>query len=65
MFLLYSILLTLVFLACLPYFAYQALVNRKYVLNLRERMGRLPASLRNDGRTTLWLHCVSVGETLA
>ena len=69
MFLLYSILLTLVFLACLPYFAYQALVNRKYVMNLRERMGRLPdslnASLRNDGRVTLWLHCVSVGETLA
>ncbi len=61
----YSILLTIVFLACLPYFAYQALVNRKYVLNLRERMGRLPASLRDDGRATLWLHCVSVGETLA
>ncbi len=65
MFLLYSILLTIVFLACLPYFAYQALVNRKYVLNLRERMGRLPADLQADGRATLWLHCVSVGETLA
>ena len=65
MFLLYSILLTLACLACLPYFAYQALVNRKYVLNLRERMGRLPNGLRDDGRATLWLHCVSVGETLA
>ena len=62
---LYSFLLTLVFIACLPYFAYQALVNRKYVMNLRERMGRLPADLQSDGRATLWLHCVSVGETLA
>jgi 3-deoxy-D-manno-octulosonic-acid transferase len=69
MYLLYSFLLTLVFLACLPYFAYQALVNRKYVANLRERMGRLPEFLRaasdDERRAVLWVHCVSVGETLA
>lgn len=60
---LYSILLSFAFLALLPYFAWRAIVNRKYLRNLRERLGRLPDDLRPDGRPTIWLHAVSVGET--
>lgn len=63
--LLYSLFFTLAFIALLPYFAYQALVKRKYLSNLRQRLGWLPGKLRADGRPTIWLHAVSVGETLA
>jgi 3-deoxy-D-manno-octulosonic-acid transferase len=68
MYLLYSFLLTLAAVAFLPYFAYQAFVNRKYLSNFRERLGRLPESLSagaEDRRPAIWLHAVSVGETLA
>jgi len=65
MYFFYSLLLTLAFIALLPYFAYQALVNRKYLRNFRERMGLVPDSLKADSRPTIWLHAVSVGETLA
>jgi 3-deoxy-D-manno-octulosonic-acid transferase len=60
----YSFLLTLIFIALLPYFTYQILVNGKYLSNLRERLGLLPDSLKSDARSTIWLHAVSVGETL-
>ncbi len=63
--LIYSLLLTLTFIALLPYFVYQALFHRKYLNNFRERMGILPDSLRNDARPAIWLHAVSVGEALA
>lgn len=63
--LLYSFFFTLAFIALLPYFAYQALVNRKYLSNLRERLGWLPDELQAETRPTIWLHAVSVGETLA
>ena len=63
--LLYSLLLTFIALLLLPYFFYQALVNRKYLGNFRERLGlRLP-EMPAGGRPTIWLHAVSVGETLA
>jgi 3-deoxy-D-manno-octulosonic-acid transferase len=61
----YSLLLTLAFIALLPYFVYQALIHRKYLSNLRERMGLLPDCLKNDARPAIWLHAVSVGEALA
>jgi 3-deoxy-D-manno-octulosonic-acid transferase len=60
----YSILLALAFIALLPYFAYQAAFKRKYLSNLRERLGLLPAELKSDSRPAIWLHAVSVGETL-
>jgi 3-deoxy-D-manno-octulosonic-acid transferase len=63
--LIYSLLLTLAFIALLPYFVYQALIHRKYLNNFRERMGLLPDSLKNDARPAIWLHAVSVGEALA
>lgn len=65
MYFLYSLLLTLAALALLPYFVWQAVVHRKYLNNLAERLGRLPEEWRADERPTLWLHAVSVGETLA
>lgn len=65
MYFLYSLLLTLAALALLPYFVWQAVVHRKYLHNLAERLGRLPEKWRADERPTLWLHAVSVGETLA
>jgi 3-deoxy-D-manno-octulosonic-acid transferase len=65
MYFLYSLLLTLAALVLLPYFAWQAVIHRKYLNNLAERLGRLPADWRTDTRPTLWLHAVSVGETLA
>lgn len=65
MYLLYSFLFTLAFVALLPYFAWQAFFKQKYLSNLGERLGRLPAAWQADARPTVWLHAVSVGETLA
>jgi 3-deoxy-D-manno-octulosonic-acid transferase len=64
MYFLYSILLTLGIIALLPRFVYDALRHGKYVAGLGERLGRLPA-VQTHGRQTIWLHCVSVGETQA
>src|SRR3977135_1735825 len=60
MYLLYSLGLSLLFLALLPYFVYQALVHGKYAASFKERMGWLP--FQNEDRETIWLHAVSVGE---
>jgi len=63
---LYSLLYTLAFFALLPYFAYQAIFNRKYLGNLRGRLWVSPFPVnREDQRPAIWLHAVSVGETLA
>src|SRR5258708_9388732 len=64
MYLLYSLLLTVGFLALLPWFAIDAFRTRKYVTGLSQRLGRLPA-IALDDRPLIWLHCVSVGETEA
>ena len=61
---LYSLFYTLAFFALLPYFAYQALFNRKYLGNLSGRLW-LSTELQTDPRPAIWLHAVSVGETLA
>jgi len=65
MYLLYSFVLSLLFLGLLPYFAYQAARRGKYSGSFKERMGFLPLSLRSDTRQTIWVHAVSVGEFLA
>ena len=64
MYLLYSFLLTLGFVLLLPRFAIDALRNGKYVTGLRQRLGDIP-QIESDGRATIWLHCVSVGEAQA
>jgi len=65
MYLLYSLGLSLLFLALLPYFIYQAVRHGKYAGSFRERLGSLPIAARSDGRKTIWVHAVSVGEFLA
>jgi 3-deoxy-D-manno-octulosonic-acid transferase len=65
MYLLYSLTLTLLFILLLPYFAFKSIQTRKYLANLGERLGNLPPHLQSDGRPTLWIHAVSVGEALA
>jgi len=64
MYLLYSLLLTLGFIALLPRFAIDAMRSGKYVTGLRQRLGKLPA-INRTGKQVIWLHCVSVGETQA
>lgn len=65
MYLLYSLVLSLLFVALLPYFIYKAARRGKYSGSFKERLGLLPASLRADSRETIWVHAVSVGEFLA
>ena len=54
----------LLFAALSPYFLYQALRYRKHVASLRQRLGLLPVSFNLDGEPSIWIHAVSVGETL-
>jgi 3-deoxy-D-manno-octulosonic-acid transferase len=65
MYFLYSSALSILFLAMLPYFIYQAIRHGKYSGSVGERMGRLPSSLESDDKKTIWVHAVSVGEFLA
>jgi len=62
MFLLYEALLVLGLLLALPYFLITGILRGKYLANFPERMGffRSPASTHD-----LWIHAVSVGETIA
>lgn len=62
MFVLYEVLLYLVFVVGLPFFLILGLIRGKWVTNFPERMGFYrPESKPHD----LWIHAVSVGETLA
>lgn len=64
MFLIYSFLLTVGFVALLPRFVYDACRRGKYVSGFSERLGNL-TPLKQNGQPVIWLHCVSVGETQA
>ena len=65
MYLLYSLLLALGFALAAPWFIWKGRGDGRYLRSFRERMGRLPSSLRADGRQCIWIHAVSVGEVLA
>lgn len=62
MFVLYEVLLLLVFIITLPFFLLTGILRGKYLSNFPERLGfyRTPAAAHD-----LWIHAVSVGETLA
>ena len=62
MFVVYEVLLYLVFLLALPFFLLTGLLRGKYLTNFPQRIGfyRTPAAAHD-----LWIHAVSVGETLA
>lgn len=67
--LLYSLLLTVLAILLLPYFLWQGLVKGKYLGNLAARLGLARTGNFRAGRPgvgpVIWLHAVSVGETLA
>jgi 3-deoxy-D-manno-octulosonic-acid transferase len=65
MYLLYSMLLVVWGILLIPVFLYKAWRHHKYLPGVSQRLGRLPQSLRFDGRPTLWFHSCSVGETLS
>src|SRR5689334_3586597 len=62
MFVLYELLLVLGLIVALPWFLITGILRGKYIANFPERLGfyRTPASSHD-----LWIHAVSVGETLA
>jgi 3-deoxy-D-manno-octulosonic-acid transferase len=64
MYVLYSFLTLAGFLVVSPYFLYQAIRYKKYIGSLRQRLGFLPISFNIDGEESIWIHAVSVGETL-
>jgi 3-deoxy-D-manno-octulosonic-acid transferase len=64
MYLAYSLLLTLGLIVLIPRFLFQALFHGKYLPGIRQRFGFLP-HLDQSNIPTVWLHCVSVGETQA
>src|SRR5881409_2735367 len=64
MYLAYSLLTLLVFVAVSPYFWYQAIRYKKYVGSLSQRLGYLPIALNVDREPSIWIHAVSVGEAL-
>ncbi len=64
MYLAYSLLSLIGFMAASPYFVYQAIRYKKYIGSVRERLGFLPISFNIDGDESIWIHAVSVGEVL-
>ena len=64
MYFLYSALSLVLFVLVSPYFLYQAIRYKKYIVNFRERLGYLPISFNVDGDASIWIHAVSVGEAL-
>ena len=64
MYLVYSLATIVLFAVASPWFLYQAVRHGKYLGSLAERLGRLPVSLNLDREPSIWLHAVSVGETL-
>jgi 3-deoxy-D-manno-octulosonic-acid transferase len=65
MYLLYSLFLMTWGMLLIPVFLYRAWRHHKHLPGLGQRLGRLPESLKFDGRSTLWFHACSVGEALS
>lgn len=62
---LYSFLFSAWVVVMAPFFLWKAWRHKKYLPALQQRRGRLPDSLKSDGRPTVWIHSCSVGETLS
>jgi 3-deoxy-D-manno-octulosonic-acid transferase len=68
MYFVYSALLALGLLVSLPYWVFQMLRRNKYRAGLTERLGGVPARVKEkttSGKAVIWVHAVSVGEVLA
>lgn len=64
MYRLYSLLFSIGFVLTAPYYLWRRRGGKEFA-GWRERFGKLPASLHQDSRGAIWVHAVSVGETLA
>ncbi len=62
MYVLYEVLLYLVLILATPYFLITGMLRGKYLANFPMRMGVYRG---REGEHDLWIHAVSVGETLA
>src|ERR1700719_1767426 len=65
MYLLYSALLAAALLLGSPYWLFEMLRHGKYRRGLGERFGIVPQRIRLEGKRSIWVHAVSVGEVLA
>ncbi len=67
MFFIYNILITLVAVAGLPWFLVKLVTTPKYRQGAAQRLGFLPAGLLEPivRSKPIWVHAVSVGETIA
>ena len=65
MYLLYDALLLLYVLFRLPSVAWSVWRHGKALGDLGQRCGRLPRAVNPERRPSIWVHAVSVGETLA
>ena len=68
MYLVYSLLMGLAAILLTPYWLVQGIRHKKYLSNLKERLGlSFPAleKLPAEPKGAIWLHAVSVGEVLA
>jgi len=65
MYLLYSALLAVVLVFGSPFWACEMLRHGKYRRGLLQRLGLVPPQFRDTGRSSIWVHAVSVGEVLA
>ena len=65
MYFIYSLLLTLAFLILLPRFVLDAIRHGKYAAGFWQRTGSVPRVAFDAARPVVWIHCVSVGETMA
>jgi 3-deoxy-D-manno-octulosonic-acid transferase len=64
---LYSCLLALALIVSSPWWLWRMATSGRYRAGFLGRLGKVPAHLTRavEGRDTLWLHAVSVGEVLA
>lgn len=71
MYFLYSMMLATVLALLSPYLLLRGWRQNKYLHSLRQRLGRIPAHVRQHRRrrdrsaSVVWVHAVSVGEVLA
>ncbi len=65
MYFIYSFLYFIALILLLPYFIYQEIKSTKYLKSLSQRLGFLPGNLNPKKKLSIWIHSVSVGETIA
>ena len=65
-YLLYSLLLALLIAITIPFWLWKYFTTAKYRGTLQQRLGfKLPIALSDHAKPRIWVHAVSVGETLA